>query len=211
MIRSGLILAVLVLGTGAAQAHDGKVHASDTEAAAHAALPAATGVPLPFDLGGAFTLTDQHGQTRTERDPDGHLQLLFFGYAQCREICSAALPQMAEVAAALKARGTPITPVLITVDPARDTVAAMAPAMAKWSADFVGLTGTETELAVAHKAFSIDSSLVFEDPASGPVYAHGSFIYLLDGAGQFITVLPPILSNDRMIDIIASHAAAQSG
>lgn len=209
MIRNGLICAALLLGTQA-QAHDGKVHSTEDEAAAHAA-GLSEGLPLPFDLGGAFTLTDQHGQRRTQADPDGHLQLLFFGYAQCQEICSAALPQMADITAALAAQDIAVTPVLITVDPARDTVAALGPAMTALSPDFVGLTGTDAELAVAFKAFSIDSSFVFEDPATGPVYAHGSFIYLLDGAGQFITVLPPILSNDRMIDIIAAHAAQQSG
>lgn len=206
MIRAALI-ALLCLRS-AAQAHDGTVHATDDEAAGHAA---ADGIPLPFDLGGAFTLTDQHGQTRTEADPDGHLQLLFFGYAQCQQICSAALPQMADIADALATQGIALTPVLITVDPDRDTAAAMAPAMAALSPGFVGLTGTPEERAVAYRAFSIDSSLVFEDPTSGPVYAHGSFIYLLDGDGTFITVLPPILSTARMIEIIAAHAATRSG
>jgi protein SCO1/2 len=208
MMRPALLAALVALASAsAAAAHDGVEHATEAEAAAHEGQ----GIPLPFDLGGPFTLTDQHGQPRTEVDPAGHLQLLFFGYAQCREICSAALPQMAEIADALAARGVPITPVLITVDPARDTVAAMAPAMAALSPDFIGLTGTEDELAAAYKAFSIESSFVFEDPANGPVYSHSSFIYLLDGTGKFITLLPPILSNDRMIEIIAAHAAAQSG
>jgi protein SCO1 len=204
VIRPAL-LAILTLAQAAA-AHDGVDHGTEAEAAAHSAQ----GVPLPLNLGGAFTLTDQHGRPRSEADPDGQLQLLFFGYAQCREICSAALPQMADITDALAARGIRVTPILITVDPARDTVDAMAPAMAALSPDFIGLTGTEAELAVAYKAFSIDSSFVLNDPASGPVYAHGSFIYLLDGAGQFITLLPPILSNDRMIAIIAAHADAQT-
>lgn len=207
MIRAGLTVAAVVMAS-ATFAHDGTVHATDAAAAAHAAPQ---GVPLPFDLGGAFTLTDQHGRPRTEADPDGHLQLLFFGYAQCQEICSAALPQMVDITEGLAAQGIRITPILITVDPARDTVAAMGRAMARLRPDFIGLTGTESELAVAYKAFSIESNFVFEDPASGPVYAHGSFIYLLDGTGAFITVLPPILSNDRMIKIIAAHAAQQSG
>jgi protein SCO1 len=206
MIRAAL-LAVLTFGSAAA-AHDGVDHKTDADAAAHAAPQ---GLPLPFDLGGPFTLTDQHGRTRTESDPDGHLQLLFFGYAQCQEICSAALPQMVDVAEALSAQGITITPILITVDPARDTEDAMAPAMAKLSPDFVGLTGTQAELAVAHKAFAIESSFQFDDPASGPVYAHGGFIYLLDRQGKFLTLLPPILSNERMIEIISAHAAQQSG
>ncbi len=205
MIRACL-LALLCFGTQAA-AHDGVDHKTDAEAAAHAAPQ---GLPLPFDLGGAFSLINQHGQTRRETDPDGHLQLLFFGYAQCREICSAALPQMVIVTEGLAAEGIRVTPILITVDPVRDTVAAMAPAMAQLSPDFVGLTGTAAELAVAYKAFAIESSFVFDDPASGPVYAHGSFIYVLDGAGNFLTVLPPILSDARMIEIISGYAAQQS-
>jgi len=46
----------------------------------------AGGTPLPFDVGGAYELIDQHGATRTEKDPDGKGQLLFFGYANCLSI-----------------------------------------------------------------------------------------------------------------------------
>ena len=187
-------------------AHDGKVHGSAAQAAAHDAASDAQGLPLPFDLGGAFALTDQNGAIRTQADPEGHLQLLFFGYASCREICSAALPQMAEVEDGLATRGIAITPLLITVDPARDTVASLGPALKKISPNFVGLTGEDAELSVAYKAFSIDNSLVFDDATYGPVYAHGSFLYLLDGQGKFLTVIPPILSTDRVVEMIAAYA-----
>lgn len=204
MIGRALLLTTLVLGAAAAQAHDGVVHATGEEAARHAG----EGVPLPFDLGGPFTLIDQNGASRTEADPAGHLQLLFFGYANCREICSAALPQMAEIAAGLGARGIPITPVMITVDPARDTVATLGPALAKFSPDFVGLTGSPEALAVAYRLYAIESEEVFEDPQYGPVYAHGSFLYVLDGTGKFLTVIPPVLSTERVIEIIAAYAPA---
>lgn len=170
-------------------------------------LPAAEGLPLPFDLGGPFRLIDQHGTTRTEADPAGNLQLLFFGYANCREICSVALPQMAEIHQGLAARGIAVTPVMITVDPARDTVTTLGPALAKYGPDFVGLTGSEAELAAVYKLYAIDHSQVFEDPEYGPVYAHGSFLYLLDAKGKFLTVLPPILTTERVMEIIAAHAA----
>jgi protein SCO1 len=201
MMRAVVLL--LALWPLATAAHDGVVHADADTATRHAAA----GLPLPFDLGGDFTLTDQHGQPRTEANPARHLQLLFFGYANCQEICSVALPQMAEIATTLAGQGVQITPVMITVDPVRDTPANMGPALAKWHPDFVGLTGDEAALAHAYKLFSIDSEYLFADPATGPVYAHGSFLYLLDGQGKFLTVLPPILSNDRMMEIIAGYAA----
>lgn len=203
-----MILRALGLGAllwaPAALAHDGVVHKSEAEAAGHQA----EGVPLPFDLGGPFALIDQNGAPRTEADPAGHLQLLFFGYANCREICSAALPQMAEIAAGLAARGIPLTPVMITVDPARDTVETLGPALAKFSPDFVGLTGSPEALAKAYRLFAIESEEVFEDPQYGPVYAHGSFLYVLDGKGKFLTVIPPVLSSARVIEIIAAYAPA---
>jgi protein SCO1/2 len=173
-------------------------------AAAPASAPA--GLPLPLNLGGAFTLTDQHGAPRTEADPQGHLQLLFFGYAACDSICAVALPQMAAIADGLAARGVDLTPVMVTVDPARDTPQAMAPALARIHPDFVGLTGPDTALSAVWRAFSIERSVVFEDPAGGAVYAHGSLLYLLDGQGRFLTVIPPILSDDRVIDIVAGYA-----
>lgn len=197
-----VMLLALTLAPFAAQAHDGVVHTDAAQASAHAA----EGLPLPFELGGAFALTDQHGQRRTQVDPEGHLQLLFFGYANCQQICSVALPQMAGIATGLAAQGVAITPVLITVDPARDTVGRMGAALAKLHPDFVGLTGDEAALAQAYALFAVENALVFTDPATGPVYAHGSFLYLLDGQGRFLTVLPPILSDERIMEIIAGYA-----
>lgn len=209
MILRGLWLVMTFGVATAALAHDSKVHQSKSDSDVHAqikVLPALEGLPLPFDLGGAFTLIDQTGQPRSEADPKGNLQLLFFGYASCREICSVALPQMAEVERGLAVRGVALTPVLITVDPVRDTVATLGPALRQHSPNFVGLTGDQAALRAAYNAFSIDSSLVFQDAKHGDVFAHGSFLYLLDARGGFLTVIPPILTTDRVIDLIAGYA-----
>ena len=120
MIRLAVLLA---LAAGSASAHDGVVHGSAGEAAAHQAPAASGGPKLPFDLdlGGAFTLTDQTGAKRSQADPQGRAQLVFFGYANCQSICSVALPLMADAVTTLADEGIAVTPVMITVDPARDT------------------------------------------------------------------------------------------
>jgi len=179
--------------------------ASAALAIALAAAPLWAESPLPFDLGGDYTLTDQHGQTYTQADPDGHPQLLFFGYVNCQEICSAVFPMMAEVVAEIEAQGMDITPVMITVDPVRDTVDTMGPKLAAFHPNFVGLTGSEAELQVAYDAYSIETEEVFFDPEHGPVYAHGSFIYLLDGQGKFLTLVPPIVSPEQAAGIVAKY------
>ncbi|MEM9317429.1 MAG: SCO family protein [Pseudomonadota bacterium] len=164
-----------------------------------------------FDgLGGAFALTDQRGEVRTQADPDGNAQLLFFGYANCQEICSAALPLMGEVAEILGENGQAVTPVMITVDPERDTVADIGPPLTQFHPGFIGLTGTPDELQVAYEAFGIEFEELFVDPFYGPVYAHGSFIYLLDGSGEVMTMLPPILAPDHMAEIVGANLGETS-
>lgn len=173
-----------------------------TPALAESALPFD---PLPFDLGGDYALTDQTGAPYTQADPQGRPQLLFFGYVNCQEICSAVFPMMADVVAEIEAQGMEITPVMITIDPVRDTVDTMGPKLAAFHPNFVGLTGTEAELQVAYDAYSIEKEEVFVDPEFGPVYAHGSFVYLLDAEGTFLTLVPPIVTPQQAAGIVAKY------
>ncbi|WP_298262155.1 SCO family protein [uncultured Litoreibacter sp.] len=177
-------------------------------------LPAFAEAPklpgLPFNLGGDYVLTDQTGALRTQADPNGHPQLLFFGYANCLEVCSAALPLMAQVADAVAAKGITVTPVMITVDPARDTVETLGPALTQHHADFIGLTGSEEQLQVAYDAYQVETEEVFFDPEYGPVYAHGSFLYLLDADGKLLTLVPPVVAPEVAADIVAKYTVGQS-
>lgn len=166
--------------------------------------------PLPFNLGGAFELTDQTGTTRTEADPQGNPQLLYFGYANCRQICSAALPMMAQVIDTVSAQGITVTPVMITVDPARDTVETLGAALSRHHENFVGLTGTPEQLQVAFDAFQLAPEEVFVDPDFGPIFAHGSFLYLLDAQGELLTLVPPVITPDAAAKIVIKYTQGQS-
>ncbi|MEM8570653.1 MAG: SCO family protein [Pseudomonadota bacterium] len=193
-MRSGALAGVLALGL-----------AGPSLAETGVELPAPTGVPLPFDLGGEFSLVDQAGDIRTQVNPSGRPQLLFFGYAACEQICSVALPMMADAVHALDAAGLDVTPVMITVDPERDTPEVLAEQLPALHPSFIGLTGKPGDLQVAYDAFGVDATVVYEDPFLGDVFAHGSFIYLLDGQGEFLTLFPPILTPDRVTEIVRSH------
>ncbi|WP_325063272.1 SCO family protein [Halovulum marinum] len=201
MIRAAALALALALA-GPAAAHDRAASA----AAPAAGVAADTGAGFLAGIGGPFALTDQTGARRTEADPQGRMQLLFFGYANCRSICPVALPLMAEATRALDAGGLAVTPVMVTVDPARDTVRTIGPPLAAQHPRFVGLTGTEAELARARDAFQVEHSVVFEDPEYGPVFAHGSHIYVLDAQGGVLTLLPPILGAARLAQIVRGYA-----
>ncbi len=163
--------------------------------------------PLPFAVGGPYALTNHHGAVRTQVDPDGLPQLLFFGYANCPGICTAALPLMGEVTEKLAKDGIAVRPVMITVDPARDTIENMAEPLTYFHPDFIGLTGDEVALATAYKAFSVDHALAYEDPEYGPVYTHGSLIYLMDAGGEVLTLIPPVMDTHRATEVAMKYLA----
>lgn len=168
------------------------------------ATPAVGAQPLPFEVGGPFTLTDQTGKTRTSDSLNGTPSMLFFGYASCQAICSVALPRMAEAIDLLAEQGTDVRPVLITVDPLRDTPVHLAEAAPAIHPNLLALTGSDDALAAARKAYRVESKQIGED-IEGPIFAHGSFIYLLDADGEVLTLLPPILGPDRIAEIAAGY------
>ncbi len=163
---------------------------------------------FPTVKGGDFRLIDHHGDVRTSRNPDGHFQLVFFGYAKCKAICTAALPNMAQAVDILAASGVAVTPLLITVDPARDTTAALREAAPAIHPRLIGLTGSEEALASAYKAFNVQKKFLFDHLEEGPIYTHGSFIYLLDGEGRFQTLFPPIMSPRQIATVTAGYVNA---
>ena len=217
--------ALLLALSGPAVAHDGVEHKTPEEAAAHAAakskapqsetpgaeasgapppLPEAA-LPFPIEIEAAFDLVDQTGTRRSEQDFAGKPMLIFFGYASCEAICSVALPRMAAALDILGDRAAALQPIMITVDPVNDTPEALAEAMPKLHPRLLGLTGSEAELAAARAAFQVEAKKLHEMIDGTPIYSHGSFIYLLDGDAKVLTVLPPILGEDRIAELILKY------
>jgi protein SCO1/2 len=201
--------AAFMLMGASAFAHDGVVHENLGEALKHQEETSPNTLGFPEVKGGDFDLVDHNGRQRTSINPDGHFQLIFFGYANCKAICSVALPRMAAAVDMLKEQNIQVTPLLITVDPERDTIDNMKDALAYHHKDMVGLTGSEAALEKAYKAFNVEKSLVYEHPEEGPIYAHGSFIYLIGPDGDFKTLLPPILGPERIAEVAKGYISGE--
>jgi len=72
-------------------------------------------------IGGPFTLVNQFGQTVTDKDVITGPTLIYFGYTFCPDVCPLDLARNVEAIDILDERGEQVTPVFITIDPARDT------------------------------------------------------------------------------------------
>ena len=208
MLRALVAAGLLAWAAGAALAHDGIDHASSAEAAAHVAESGGPALPFPIEIRAEFALTDQTGRAVTEADFAGRPMAIFFGYANCEAICSVALPSLGAALDILGEEATEVAPILITVDPDRDTPAAMAARLPAYHPRLIGLTGSAEALDRARAVFQIEAKQVTETIDGDPVYAHGGFIYLVGKDGVVKSVLPPILSPERIAELIRKHLGA---
>ena len=112
-----------------------------------------TGVVAGGKIGGAFSLTDQNGLSVTDAQVFAKPALVYFGFTSCKDVCPLDNARNAEAADILAKHGFDVTPVFITVDPARDTPAVMKAYLANFGTRFVGLTGSADQIKVAAAAF----------------------------------------------------------
>ena len=103
-------------------------------------------------IGAPFTLTDQNGRAVTEKDYQGKLMLVFFGYTFCPDVCPTALGDVALALDALGADARAVKPLFITIDPERDTAAILAAYVPLFHESLVGLTGTSEQIAQTTQA-----------------------------------------------------------
>lgn len=142
------------------------------------------GTPLASAIGGPFRLTDQNGKTVTDADLKGKWLLIYFGYTHCPDACPTALNDIAIALDQLGTKRDAVRPVFITVDPERDTPAALKEYVTAFDAPILALTGTPEEVAQAAKAYRVYYA---KHPEPGGNYSmdHSSVIYVMDPQGRF--------------------------
>jgi protein SCO1/2 len=110
-------------------------------------------------IGGAFELTDTQGQTVTAQDLRGGYSLVFFGYTHCPDVCPMTLQNMSQALDVVgdnqPDKAEQVTPVFITVDPARDDVARMRDYIANFHPRLIGLTGDNAAIRQAADAYHV--------------------------------------------------------
>ena len=164
--------------------------------------------PLEKLFGGPFSLTDQEGRARTEKDFRGRYLLLTFGYTHCPDICPTNLNAMAAALDRLGTAAAKATPVLISVDPERGTPAVLKDYLANFGPRFVGLTGTREQVLAAARAYRVHIRLYRREDHEGHVKRevdHGSLIYLIGPDGKFRTLIPYDTPPERMTAVLLNY------
>lgn len=154
-------------------------------------------------VGGPFSLQDHTGRRVTEKDFAGRFMLVYFGYTFCPDICPAELQVMSAAIERLGAKGEKVTPVFVTVDPERDTVAQMASYVSNFHERLVGLTGTPEEIRAAAKAYRVFYAKSKDDTTTDYLMDHSSIVYLMSTKGEYLAHFAYGTGVDKMAQGIA--------
>ncbi len=145
-------------------------------------------------IGGPFTLTDQDGKTVRDSDFAGQYRLVYFGYSFCPDICPVDLQKLmrglAQFEKADPVRGAKVAPMFVTIDPARDTPAALKPFVARYHPRLLGLTGAPEQIAAVAKAYVVTYHKVDGSAPDRYLMAHSQLAFLMDPAGKPLALLP---------------------
>jgi protein SCO1/2 len=136
-------------------------------------------------IGGPFTLMDQDGKTITERDLKGRPFLVFFGYTHCPDVCPTTLFEISEVLRALGRDADKTEALFVTVDPERDTPAAMKDYLSSFDPHLRGVSGDAAQVAAVEKRYRVYAKKV---PGANGDYSmdHTALVYLMDRQGRFV-------------------------
>ncbi len=145
-------------------------------------------------IGAPFTLVNQDGQPTRWDDFTGQYRLVYFGYSYCPDVCPVDLQRImqgfSQFEKARPALAAKVQPMLISVDPQRDTPQVLKNYVAAFHPRLIGLTGTPEQIAKVAKDFAVIYSPEKSEGASEYLVSHSRTPYLFDPAGKPIALVP---------------------
>jgi protein SCO1/2 len=136
------------------------------------------------EFGREFRLAGHDGKPRTLADFQGKVVAVFFGFTHCPDVCPTTLATMREVKEKLGADGARLQVIFVTVDPERDTPELLSKYVTAFDPTFLGLHGTQEEIAQAAKAFKVYYQKVPGKTPDTYTMDHTASTYLYDPQGR---------------------------
>jgi cytochrome oxidase Cu insertion factor (SCO1/SenC/PrrC family) len=133
-----------------------------------------------------YSLTDQNGQPVTQATYRGRWMLVFFGFTHCPDVCPMSMSYAADFLKSLGPDSKKLQVAFVTIDPERDTPAALKDYLANFDPRIVGLAGTPAQIAAAAKAFNVFYAKRPLEDLNDYMMDHSTAFYLVNPAGKLL-------------------------
>ncbi len=139
----------------------------------------------------SFTMTRANdGKIVTAADYRGKVVMLYFGYTFCPDICPTTLANIALILKRLGPQAAHVRFLFVTIDPNRDTLAALKRYTALFAPEMDGLRGTPDEIAELARRYRVTYSVHPGGGGKPYTVSHGAAIYAFDTTGRARVLLP---------------------
>jgi protein SCO1/2 len=135
---------------------------------------------------GEIELIDHHGNAFTRERFEGKWSLVFFGFTYCPDICPTTMAFLNEFVGQLEGTEAEDTQVvLVSVDPARDTVEQLAGYVPYFNPDFIGVTGEFLDIHRFATALNTPFRKVPGQDEDNYVVDHSANVVLINPRGDY--------------------------
>ncbi|CAA0114936.1 SCO1 protein [Halioglobus japonicus] len=138
----------------------------------------------PRDIG-EFALVDHHGDAFDPARFEGQWTLVFFGFTHCPDICPTTMSFLNKFVTSLEGTEAEDTQVvMVSVDPARDTVEQLATYVPFFNPEFTGVTGEFLDI---HRFATALNTPFRKVPGEGDDYQveHSANVALINPRGDY--------------------------
>jgi protein SCO1/2 len=141
-------------------------------------------------------LTDQDGQPFTRKSLEGQWNLVFAGFTYCPDVCPTTLALLKQVQSRLAPQQFRV--VFLSVDPERDTPERLKKYVRHFSADFVGVTAGEPQLAEVARGIGFAYAKVPGATPESYQMDHSAALALINPQGQIVGYFSPPFEIERL-------------
>ncbi|MBB3230513.1 SCO family protein [Halomonas stenophila] len=136
--------------------------------------------------GGPIELPSTRGDFSLSQLEDDQLAVVFFGYTWCPDVCPMSLAVVRQVRQRMSPeRRDRVVPLMVSVDPERDTLARLEEYLAYFGEDFIGATGSRAQLEeIAERYGVVWRKVETPESAMGYTVDHSASLYLVDRDGE---------------------------
>jgi protein SCO1/2 len=144
----------------------------------------------PYPVAPEIELRRANGDNFRLSEMRGKVVVLFFGYTSCPDICPTTMAELRQALEQLGSQAEQVQVLFVTVDPERDTPERVQEYADHFNPKFIGLSGSEAEVARVWNDYGVFREIVKGTSAAGYLVNHTARITLIDQQGNLRVSFP---------------------
>jgi len=144
----------------------------------------------PYPVAPEIELTHANGSRFRLSEMRGRVVMLFFGYTSCPDVCPTTMAELKQALEKIGDKADQVQVLYVTVDPERDTPERVQEYVNHFNPEFMGLSGSESELAKVWNDYGVFREIVEGTSAAGYLVNHTARVTMIDQQGNLRVSFP---------------------